>query len=96
MKNILYITMILITLLAVIIISGCGGGNNGVTTSSLTTPTPNNLTGYITIKITWPQKGLPGSYLISSGNEEGNLTASMPVDVTHVGIKIRDANERDH
>lgn len=92
MKNILYI-IILITLLAVIIISGCGGGNDGVTHSSLTIPTPNNLTGYITIKITWPQKGLTGSCIISSGNDEGTLTASIPGDASHVEVKIRDANE---
>jgi hypothetical protein len=41
MQRKLYLSLVLITLLAFIIIPGCGGDNNGITQpSSITTPTP--------------------------------------------------------
>jgi len=92
MQTKILLSIMLLILAGLILSIGCGGGNNGVTPSSLT-PTPNNLTGYITIKIAWPQKGLAGSCLISSGNDEDTLTASIPADVSLIEVKIRDANE---
>jgi hypothetical protein len=101
MRNKLYLTILLITLLTFIIIPGCGGDNNGVTPiSSVITPTPANsisedAVGYITIKIVWPQAGKSGKCIISSENVEKSLTASMTDDTNGITVKVRNKNNED-
>jgi hypothetical protein len=92
-----YLSLVLITLLSCIIIPGCGGGSNSINPASfITTPTPNipgGGTGYITIKIVWPQAGKTGKCIMSSENTETDITASMPGDTNRVVVEIYDKND---
>jgi hypothetical protein len=87
------------TLLSFIIISGCGGDNNGVTSiSSISTPTPDSSVsggnvGYITVKIIWPQGGQEGKCLISSEDNEKDITASMPLEINRVVVSFYDKTD---
>ncbi|MEQ8171941.1 MAG: hypothetical protein ABRQ38_23820, partial [Candidatus Eremiobacterota bacterium] len=94
-KKVLILTLLLI-IIGLIIFTGCGGGSNNLISSpSITnqnpTNTPINTGAYLTINITWPQNNSPGNIIMSSGDEENNLTASMPNGVNKIIVKIREA-----
>jgi len=100
-----YITLLILAAAAVMIASGCGGGSDVITPSipgevNNATPVPedvNNETveyGSIVIKVTWPEEeGASPKCIISSGDEEKDITASMPVDTMRVEVKIFDQND---
>jgi len=96
----LLLTLLFITILTIIISSGCGGGSGTTQPASLATPTPNmtDNMAYITIKVKWPEQGIAGKLIMSSGNEEKEITASMPPDAEKIELKIfnyKDKNEND-
>jgi len=106
-KNIC-ISILIIIISGIVILSGCGGGNDGGTISPASIPTQtnnetvipediNNETeeyGSIVIKVTWPEEdGASPKCIISSGDEEKDITASMPVDIMRLDVKIFDQND---
>lgn len=81
MKKKIYVTLLIIVISTLIISIGCGGGNDGIVPSSIPNSTDNSNTiknGYIKVTIVWPQNGVEGKYLFTSG--ENTITASMPYD----------------
>ena len=49
--------------------------------------------GYININVIWPQEGLSGKCIMSSGSDDNNLTASMPGGTQYILFELR---ERDN
>jgi len=76
-------TGLLLIALALIISYGCGGGD------VITNPTPvaSGNSGYLIIRVVWPQQGNSGNLLMLSGSEK-EITASMPEDTKCVKIKV--------
>ncbi len=93
----LLLTLLFITIFTIIISSGCGGGSGTTQPSSLVTPTPNmtDNMAYITIKVKWPEQGMAGKLIMSSGNEEKEITASMPHDAKKIELKIFNYKGKD-
>jgi len=89
MKKEIYVSLLIISICIFIIAAGCGGGNDGITQSGAIS----DGTGYgsLDIRVVWPQSGIEGSYLFSSG-EDNTLTASMPYNITRIEFEIYEAN----
>ena len=93
------ITRLIILILAtfaLIIAAGCGGGNDDIVTPSSLQNTNDNIEssgGYISINVIWPQEGLSGKCIMSSGSDDNNLTASMPGGTQYILFELR---ERDN
>ncbi|MEQ8190806.1 MAG: hypothetical protein ABRQ39_22755 [Candidatus Eremiobacterota bacterium] len=94
MKN--YFILALLLIICSLIISSCGGGDGDKVSqlSTLSTPTPTNpsQTGYIIIKVKWPQSNISENEVISSYEEEKDLIASMPSDAKLIYFDILDIN----
>ena len=91
MERKIYLTLLIVTTFTLIIASGCGGGSDDIITPPSLQNTDNssqNSGGYITVKIIWPQEEVEGKCIMSSGNEENSITASMPVWTNSVKIKV--------
>ena len=92
-NKVLLLTLSLI-IIGLIIFTGCGGGSDNLISSpsiSNQNPIDNNTnTGsYMTIRVIWPQEDAPGSIIMSSGDKENTLTASMPIGVKNIKFKSR-------
>jgi hypothetical protein len=95
MKIKFLLTLFFLTILSLIISYGCGGGNDVITQpSSITTPTVNPLGyGYLVVEVVWPQNdSVSDKCIISSGNKDNELIASMPDGVMYVVVKVREEN----
>jgi len=93
----LLLTLLFMTILTIIISSGCGGGSGTTQPASLATPTPNmtDNMAYITIKVKWPEQGKAGKLIMSSGNEEKEITASMPNGTNRIDVKVYNFKDKD-
>ena len=101
MQRNVYLSLVLITLLAFIIISGCGGGNDGITQpSSITTPTATpSGSGYLVIDVVWPkEEAASGKCIISSGKNDKDIIASIPKGTIKVVFSVYEYDElkEDH
>ncbi|MEQ8191663.1 MAG: hypothetical protein ABRQ39_27100 [Candidatus Eremiobacterota bacterium] len=95
-KKLSILLLIIIVFSFISIVTGCGGGqNNIITPPSISDQNPANNTttdgAYVTIKVEWPQDSSSTNCIISSGDEENTLTASMPNGVKKIIFKIREA-----
>ena len=97
MKNKIYLSLLLITLLSFIIISGCGGGNDGITqSSSIPTPTAvSSGSSYLTFNVVWPQQQTnSGSKpIMPSSINNKDITASMPNGTVMIVFYIYEYDE---
>jgi len=79
---------LLLNLFTLIISSGCGGENGITQSSSLLTSPASGKIAYITINVKWPETNVSGSYIISSKDNKGELTASMTKDTRRIEVRI--------
>ena len=96
MKLNLFLSFLLLTLLAFSIISGCGGDNNGITQpSSITTPTVNpSGSGYLVMDVVWPEEeAASGKCIISSGKNDKDIIASVPRGSIKVVFSVYEYDE---
>jgi len=98
MKSNFFISLILLTISTIIIIfSGCGSGDDITHPSSITTGIPvnnNGQTGSIIIRIKWPEAGIDGNCILSSGDGEETLMASMPGDTKSIHVEVFETGSR--
>jgi len=91
MEKKLIITLAILTIISLIIAVGCGDSGDTMinpTSQGNTVNNPENNGAYIKVNITWPQDGIEGKCIISSGNEN-TLTASMPGGTMQVIVRVR-------
>lgn len=91
MQDKLSLTLLFITIFAIIVFiisSGCGGGSGITQPSSLLTSPASGKIAYITINVKWPKANVSGSYIISSKDNKGELTASMTKDTRRIEVRI--------
>ncbi|MEQ8223124.1 MAG: Ig-like domain-containing protein [Candidatus Eremiobacterota bacterium] len=81
--------LLLFILITIVFLSNCGGNDTITQPVSLSTPATNTLnnTGYIVIRIVWPNEDTAGNYTFSSPDNK-SLTASMTKDTYGINIKI--------
>jgi len=85
MRN--YLVLSLLLMFCSLIISSCGGGDGVSQPSSLSTPVPldPSQTGYIIIKVKWPQNGIT-----TSEKEEKTIISSWIAGTKQVFVEILD------
>ncbi|MEQ8224461.1 MAG: Ig-like domain-containing protein [Candidatus Eremiobacterota bacterium] len=90
MQDKLSLTLLFITIFAIIVFiisSGCGG-ENGITQPPSLTPLASDKIAYITLNVKWPERDIPGSFVISSKDNKNELVASMTKDTRRIEVRI--------
>jgi len=100
MKKQIYVSLLIISICTFIISAGCGGGgNDGITQpGSISEGTDNDSAqdyGSLKITVRWPQSGIEGNCIFSSG-EDNTLTASMPEDVVRIRFEVFEEQNHAH
>ncbi len=95
MKCKFFLTLLILIISGFILFYGCSGSDGIVEPSSISDNqgNTNQTVGFITIRVVWPENGIEGECIISSGNEQNTLTASMPGGTTEIKIKVREQGE---
>jgi len=92
MNNYIHLTLLILAIFILAITTGCGSGDGVTQPGSITTsPDNNNVvenSGSITVKVVWPQPGIEGKCIFSSGGKD-EITASMPGDTQKILVTVR-------
>jgi len=93
MKCKLILTLLIFVIFGLVLFYGCGG-SEGISEPASIAEQDNNTDGaYLNVQVVWPQNGMEGSLVISSGSEDNSITASMPGGTVYIKIKVRHVSD---